>query len=158
MLLTLFGLNIITQFSEHLFSEFLTIRHQFYTQKENNTVQLEMPLQNWNSLSNKKEIWYNKTYFDIKSIAIKDQSVFILAVEDSFENILKFIQKKIIKQNKKESDKNQHKLKRVVDLFCSYIYMEKSVFHIDNTNELLTEYLASLYIIHRKPSIKPPIF
>ena len=157
-MLTLFGLNIMTQFSESLFSEFLTIRNQFYTQKEKNIVKLEMSLQDWNGLSNKKEIFYHKSYFDIKSIAIKDKSVSILAVEDSFENILKFIQKTIQKQNKKESDKNRFKIKRVVDLFCSYIYTEKSLFPIDTTNELLTEYLASLYLIHRKQSLKPPIF
>ncbi len=157
LIIALFGFNIITQFSENIFSKLLLIRNQYYVENNEKIVVIKLSLSKWISQENKKEIIFEKKYFDIKDTIVTDNQVTLFAVEDSYENILKFVQKSLAKKNKKETEKKISKIKRITDLYYA-MYLENKIDLNFNLKCNPIKHIQSFfYSTTIKPSIKPPI-
>lgn len=157
LILTLLGFNIMMQFSEHLVSELLLIRNRYYIENNQEIVLIELPLSEWLSQENKKEIIINNTYFDIKKVVVTNNEVVLYSIEDSFENILHFLQKSLAKKDKKETEKNRLKTKRILDFYYT-VATENEADLSFNKKDNPCKYMQ--FLLHKasiKPTIKPPI-
>ncbi|NJM79768.1 MAG: hypothetical protein HC854_09355 [Flavobacterium sp.] len=106
---------------------------------------------------NKREIVYKNTYFDIKKIIDNKNEVIIFAIEDSYENILKFVQKTLSKKSKKETEKNNPKNKRTIDLYYTIYTNPKTHFNFIKVFIPIAKFQPFLYSASLKPILKPPI-
>lgn len=157
LIITLFIFNILTQFSENLLSELLVIRNHYYVENNQEIVIIKLSLSKWISQEDKKEIIFKKKYFDIKNAIVTDNQVTLFAVEDSYERILKFVQKSLAKKLKKETEKNRTKIKRIIDLYYAMDFENKIDLNF-NLKYNPTKYTPSFFNSNViKPTIKPPI-
>ncbi len=154
-LLIILGINTLFINNYSFFQKVISIRNEYIIKHSTSNIILNFKESRWNSFQNKKEIFYNNKFYDVKKVSKINNVVYACVIEDDFEKNIKDYFHFIAKKNKKES---KYSLKLKISF---YIILKQTAqipllfFEIKN---MFNYFLLKKYSNYNYPLTKPPIF
>lgn len=111
----LLGLQLIFQNCEYLAQKIFELRQMYIIERSDNLTTFIFSKKEYASLNDKKEIFIDGKYYDVKLVEDLNTSVRLVVIEDKNENFIKYISHSL-KQEKKKKNKVEAKRRLILAL------------------------------------------
>ena len=129
------------------------IRRSYLLSEKRNTETIVLRTNKWNAIADKKELFFNNHYYDVKKIErSKNNQVTVTIIKDRFENIIKN------SLPQAEPKKIKTKMMGFAYAFFEALNCNLSFFSITNKNRITCFVVAEQYQSFVHNITKPPIF
>lgn len=146
-----FGIVSPLLLTESFIENFNNLRRNYLLVEKQNTENIEITTIEWNSIRNKKEIFFNNQYYDVQKVTQNKYLTLLTVVKDSFENVIK----NSLNNNSSKKEKN----KRQITFLAQYEILsnKKKCFFVTNQRIISNSILLFKYNSFLFSFTKPPI-
>ena len=146
-----FGLVSPLLLTESVISNLNDIRRNYILSQKQTIKTIQVETLKWNKLTDKKEIFYQNDFYDVKKVVQNNHKTTLTLVKDSFENFIKLSTNK--KASKKEKSIKQSSQYASFDVLTNQKNFFISIQVKSISNEISSNFNSSYLFKLKKPPI-----